>query len=181
MLQCCANLIFWAMTIRHCWGYETLIKQKLMCLDQMLYSLVKILKATINFKIHQNLFKYCFTLLHFANDDPVFFLLWTHESCKFLQTCVRNGSSIFICLFFITSSVTNKLASWILFSPLSNTLCNHLLYKVQFVVPSWGRFIYILDSLNSSSFTFWSSKLASSSRSNWTGISNATSYQSNWA
>ena len=34
---------------------------------------------------------------------------------------------------------------------------------------TWGRFIYILDSSNSSSFTFWSSKLASSSRSNWTG------------
>ena len=33
-----------------------------------------------------------------------------------------------------------------------------------------GCFIYILDSSNSSSFTFWSSKLASSSRSNWTGI-----------
>ena len=33
-----------------------------------------------------------------------------------------------------------------------------------------GRFIYVLDSLNSSSFTFLSSKLASSSRSNWTGI-----------
>ena len=33
-----------------------------------------------------------------------------------------------------------------------------------------GRFIYILDSSNSSSFTFGSSKLASSSRSNWTGI-----------
>ena len=31
-------------------------------------------------------------------------------------------------------------------------------------------FIYILDSSNSSSFTFWSSQLASSSRSNWTGI-----------
>ena len=31
-------------------------------------------------------------------------------------------------------------------------------------------FIYILDSSNSSSFTFWYSQLASSSRSNWTGI-----------
>ena len=29
---------------------------------------------------------------------------------------------------------------------------------------------YILDSSNFSSFTFWSSKLASTSRSNWTGI-----------
>ena len=34
---------------------------------------------------------------------------------------------------------------------------------------SWGCFIYILDSSNSSSLAFWSSKLASSSRSNWTG------------
>ena len=34
----------------------------------------------------------------------------------------------------------------------------------------WGRFIYILDSSNSNSFTFWSIKLASSSRSNWTGV-----------
>ena len=37
-----------------------------------------------------------------------------------------------------------------------------------------GRFIYIRDSLNSSSFTFWSSQLACSSRSNWIGISNGT-------
>ena len=34
---------------------------------------------------------------------------------------------------------------------------------------SKDRFIYILGSSNSSSFTFWSSKKASSSRSNWTG------------
>ena len=33
-----------------------------------------------------------------------------------------------------------------------------------------GCFIYILDNSNSSSFTFWSSQFASSSRSNWTGI-----------
>jgi hypothetical protein len=33
-----------------------------------------------------------------------------------------------------------------------------------------GSFIYILDSSNSSSFTFWSSQFASSSRSNWTVI-----------
>ena len=33
-----------------------------------------------------------------------------------------------------------------------------------------GCFIYILDRSNSSSFTFWSSKLASSNRSNWNGI-----------
>ena len=34
-----------------------------------------------------------------------------------------------------------------------------------------GCFIYVLDSSNSSSFTFWSgSQFASSSRSNWTGI-----------
>ena len=32
-----------------------------------------------------------------------------------------------------------------------------------------GCFIYILDSSNSSSFTFWSSQFTSSSRSNWTG------------
>ena len=36
-------------------------------------------------------------------------------------------------------------------------------------VPMVG-FIYILDSSNSSSFTFWSSQFASSSRSYWTGI-----------
>ena len=35
---------------------------------------------------------------------------------------------------------------------------------------SKGRFIYILDSSNSSSFTFWSSQFTSSSRSNWTSI-----------
>ena len=33
-----------------------------------------------------------------------------------------------------------------------------------------GRFIYILDSSNSSSITFWTSKFSSSSRINWTGI-----------
>jgi hypothetical protein len=33
-----------------------------------------------------------------------------------------------------------------------------------------GCFIYILDSSNSSSFTFWYSEFTSSSRSNWTGI-----------
>ena len=41
-----------------------------------------------------------------------------------------------------------------------------------------GRFIYILDSLNYSSFKFWSSQFASSSRSNrigiWTRHSNGT-------
>ena len=43
--------------------------------------------------------------------------------------------------------------------------------------PNWwagkdirGCFIYILDSSNSSSFTFWSSQFAFSCRSNWTGI-----------
>ena len=33
-----------------------------------------------------------------------------------------------------------------------------------------GCFIYILDSSNSSSITFWTSQFRSSSRSNWTGI-----------
>ena len=33
-----------------------------------------------------------------------------------------------------------------------------------------GCFVYILDSSNSSSFTFWSNQFAFSSRSNWTGI-----------
>ena len=35
---------------------------------------------------------------------------------------------------------------------------------------SMGCFIYILDSSNSSSITFWTSQFGSSSRSNWTGI-----------
>ena len=35
---------------------------------------------------------------------------------------------------------------------------------------TWGCFIYTLDSSNSCSLTFWSSKFASSSRSNGTGI-----------
>ena len=38
-----------------------------------------------------------------------------------------------------------------------------------------GCFIYILDSSNSSSYTFGSSKLASSSRSNWTNMWNGSS------
>ena len=33
-------------------------------------------------------------------------------------------------------------------------------------------FIYILDSINSSTFTFWSNKFSSSSRCNWKGIWN---------
>jgi hypothetical protein len=37
-----------------------------------------------------------------------------------------------------------------------------------------GSFIYILDSSNSSSFTFWTSQLAFSSRSSWTCNSNAS-------
>ena len=36
-------------------------------------------------------------------------------------------------------------------------------------------FIYILDSSNSSSFTFWTSQFTSSSRCNWTGISTGNS------
>ena len=36
-------------------------------------------------------------------------------------------------------------------------------------------FIYILDSSNSSSFTFWTSQFTSSSRCNWTGISTVNS------
>jgi hypothetical protein len=39
-----------------------------------------------------------------------------------------------------------------------------------------GCFIYILDSSNSRSIIFWSSQLASSSRSNWTGIWTGQSY-----
>ena len=38
-----------------------------------------------------------------------------------------------------------------------------------------GSFIYILDSSNSSSFTFWTSQFTSSSRCNWTGISTGNS------
>ena len=45
-----------------------------------------------------------------------------------------------------------------------------LLWDMKYL--KWFRvcFIYILDSSNSSSFTFWSIKLAFSSRSNWTNI-----------
>ena len=39
-------------------------------------------------------------------------------------------------------------------------------------------FIYILDSSNSSSFTFWTSHFTSSSRCNWTGISTGNSNDS---
>ena len=42
--------------------------------------------------------------------------------------------------------------------------------KLDLVNPTWVRFIYILDSSNSSSITFWTSQFGSSSRSNWTGI-----------
>ena len=40
----------------------------------------------------------------------------------------------------------------------------------QWQEESAGCFIYILDSSNSSPFTFWSCKFAPTSRSNWTGI-----------
>ena len=46
------------------------------------------------------------------------------------------------------------------------SVCLTLVYIVHIM----GRFIYILDSSNSSSFIFWSNQFASSSRSNWTGI-----------
>ena len=46
------------------------------------------LKALTNFKIHQNLLKYWFTLLHFVMDDPVLLLLqdiikvdWCRKEC----------------------------------------------------------------------------------------------------
>ena len=52
-------------------------------------------------------------------------------------------------------------------TPTSDTI-QDFLYKLDICI--LGRFFYILDSSNSSSFTFWSSKLASSSRSNWTSI-----------
>ena len=35
---------------------------------------------------------------------------------------------------------------------------------------TWGCFIYILDSSNSSLYTFWTGQFGSSSRSNWTGV-----------
>ena len=67
-----------------------------MCLDQMLYSLVKILKATINFKIHQNLFKYCFKLWHFALDDPVMYIV--HHGTTFVNRSIikKNAQTFFI-------------------------------------------------------------------------------------
>ena len=37
----------------------------------LFYTNKNILKATTNLKIYQNLFKYGFTLFHFAMDDPV--------------------------------------------------------------------------------------------------------------
>ena len=46
--------------------------------------------------------------------------------------------------------------------------------SVRKIRKSWSIslycFIYILDSSNSSSITFWTSQFSSSSRSNWTGI-----------
>ena len=42
--------------------------------------------------------------------------------------------------------------------------------KCILIIHSMGRFIYILDSSNSSPFTFWSSQFISSSSSNWTSI-----------
>ena len=45
----------------------------------------------------------------------------------------------------------------------------------QQIRSSVGCFIYILDSSNSSLFSFWSSQLASCSRSNWTGVWNGNS------
>ena len=45
---------------------------------------------------------------------------------------------------------------------------------LSFYIQNMGCFIYILDISISTSFKFWSSQFASSSRSNWTGNSNGT-------
>ena len=42
--------------------------------------------------------------------------------------------------------------------------------SLQQFLHTMGCFIYILDSSNSSSITFWTSQFGSSSRSNWIGI-----------
>jgi hypothetical protein len=52
-------------------------------------------------------------------------------------------------------------------------------FKAATYIQTMGCFIYILDSSNSISFTFWSSQFASSSRSNWSGIWNGDS-NSSW-
>ena len=83
--------------------------------------------------------------------------------------------------YYITTKKTSKLTSFLAF--LSETfldlihryvvICSCVwvpgLFTVCFLCHILGRFIYILDSSNSSLFTFWSSQLASNSRSNWTG------------
>ena len=49
------------------------------------YSLGNMLKAITNFQIHQNLFKYWFTLWHFAMDDLV--CTWAILSLLILHNC----------------------------------------------------------------------------------------------
>ena len=51
----------------------------------------------------------------------------------------------------------------------------HQVYQGRRATSTKGRFIYILDSSNSSSITFWTSQFSSSSISNWTGIWNGNS------
>ena len=62
---------------------------------------------------------------------------------------------------------------------LSNLLISNVLFSFLILFDrlggDWAKrslvcFIYILDSSNSSSFTFWTSQFTSSSRCNWTGI-----------
>ena len=79
--------------------------------------------------------------------------VWTHLFIYWLGKC--NLRIWFICFVKHFSSLAQ---------PLDISVSRQLYESLL------GRFIYILDSSNSSSFIFWSSKLASSSRSNWTGI-----------
>ena len=53
----------------------------------------------------------------------------------------------------------------------------HISWNIEWllILITLACFIYILDSSNSSSFSFWSSQLASCSRSNWTGVWNGNS------
>ena len=57
---------FKAMKIKDYWGHETLFEQKRMYLCHR-----NMLKATINLKIHKNIFLYSFTLGQFTRKDPV--------------------------------------------------------------------------------------------------------------
>ena len=106
-------------------------------------------------------------------------IIWSES--KFFQVCIFFSSPFYLAWayswisFLLRSPWLTRKENWL------STLDFHSMTVLFFVlIFKWkrGRFIYILDSSNSSSFTFWSSQFRSSSRnkqaSSSTGNSNGS-------